>query len=281
MSPYRCGEDPIKPIPLSEENIKPFDKNNPYYRRTLGNVDEDGFKDFNIYLDLMNFNYEVVKYNLSNIKNLLEEGMIKAINTLQTLLKVKPTANYFFSDEKLKNISINYWNASVIGNTSKGMKELGIDLYIFARFDDLGDSTLASAGARFLGSGGQPLVGIVNINKKVDYSKVNSLQYFEGIIIHEFTHILGFANSFFTNYFNNVFSKVDKYGVKRAYINSPKVLETAKKYFNCSTIEGVELEEYGGTGTVGSHWEARILLGDYMNGYTYTPMQVISELKMH
>ena len=42
----------------------------------------------------------------------------------------------------------------------------------------------------------------------------------------------------------------------------------------------VALEEYGGSGTVNSHWEARILLGDYMNGYIYPEEQVISEFTL-
>ena len=57
--------------------------------------------------------------------------------------------------------------------------------------------------------------------------------------------------------------------------NSHKVLEVAKKYYNCPNIDGVELEEYGGSGTAGSHWEARILLGEYMNGVIYSEEQVI------
>ncbi len=31
-----------------------------------------------------------------------------------------------------------------------------------------------------------------------------------------------------------------------------------KAHFNCSTLEGVQLEDQGGDGTAGSHWEARI-----------------------
>ena len=103
---YRCGEDTFKPIPLSEENIKPFDENNPHYRRSLDNAGQDGFKNFSIYLDLTNFNYELELYNLSSIKNLLEQGMIKAVETLQKLLRVKPVANYAFKDQQILNILI-------------------------------------------------------------------------------------------------------------------------------------------------------------------------------
>ena len=45
-------------------------------------------------------------------------------------------------------------------------------------------------------------------------------------------------------------------------------------------IDGVELEESGGSGTAGSHWEARILLGEYMNGVIYPEEQVISEFTL-
>ena len=66
----------------------------------------------------------------------------------------------------------------------------------------------------------------------------------------------------------------------RTYIISSRVVAVAQKYFNCPTLTGVELEESGGQGTAGSHWEARILLGDYMNGYAYTEEQVISEFTL-
>ena len=280
----RCGEDKVEPILMSSESVVPIDKKNPNYRRILDNIDEDGFKDFNIHLDLNNFDDEVSFYGLQQNRELFVTGMTKAINTLSTLLKVKPPLNYAFTDENIKGMDINNWDHTKIGNGTQGMAENGIDLFIFVRFGDkseMGELTLASAGARYMSpQSGQPLIGIVNINREVDYSKTNSLEYFESIIIHEFTHILGFSNYFFNKYFHNTFIKADSNGIQRAYINSTKVVETAKKYFNCEEIDGVELEEYGGEGTVGSHWEARILLGDYMNGVVFTVEQVISEFTL-
>lgn len=44
-------------------------------------------------------------------------------------------------------------------------------------------------------------------------------------------------------------------------IKSPLVLELGKKYFGCPTMEGVGLENGGGSGSSGSHWE-RAELGD-------------------
>ena len=282
---YRCGEDDFKQIPLSPDNIAPLKNNGKKLKRL---IDSDGFKDFNIYLDLLNFDDEVEKYKLQDKKDLFVTGMQKAIKTLQSLLKVKPISNYVFNDTHLTDIKIYNWNKSMIGSDNKkkgiGMNDLGVDLYIFVRFGDkkeLGDYTLATAGPKYYDTlSHQPIVGVVNINREINYSKKNSLNYFEGTIIHEFTHILGFVNRYFTDVFRNVLFKTDKYGIQRAYINSTKVVKVAKKYFNCSTLEGVELENQGGNGTIGSHWEARILLGEYMTGEVYTPDEVISEFTL-
>ena len=69
----------------------------------------------------------------------------------------------------------------------------------------------------------------------------------------------------FSRKYKNIINKTDSDGIDRSYINSPKVLEVERKYYNCPDLDGVELEEYGGEGADGSHWDARILLGDYMN----------------
>ena len=42
------------------------------------------------------------------------------------------------------------------------------------------------------------------------------------------------------------------------------MLQRAKLNFNCENIKGIELENQGGSGSAGSHWEARYMLGDYM-----------------
>ena len=281
ISGYKCGIGTFKPIEAS--NAIPI---NPQTKRTLGNVDQDGFKDFNICLDLCNFEEEIIQYNLQDKRELFVEGMTQAINALKSLLRVKPhQQNWIFYDKQIENLNINKWNKSLIGNKAKkGMKELDIDLFIFVRLDNkehMGETILASSSLVYLETGtGKPLLGLIDINREVDYSKENSLKYFGGTIIHEITHVLGFNSYHFTKYFNNVFTKVDIFGIERYYINSPKVVEVGKKYFNCSSLEGVALEDDGGKGMVGSHWEARILLGDYMIGEAFTSEEIISEFTL-
>ena len=61
-------------------------------------------------------------------------------------------------------------------------------------------------------------------------------------IFHEITHVLGFSMSFFPS-----LNMVKKEG-SIYYINSPKVLEQAKKHFGCGNLPhgGVPLENQGG-----------------------------------
>ena len=108
-------------------------------------------------------------------------------------------------------------------------------------------------------------------------------EYFSLVILHELTHALGFLYTMFP-YFPNgaegTYTKANIRGVERTVIKTPKVLEVARKYFNCSTITGIELEDQGGTGSALSHWEQRILLGDYMGAVIYQEEMAISEITL-
>ena len=284
---YKCGKNNLKTKPKLLKNYSPIDKSdkNVQNKRKL---DADGFHDFSIYIDLTNINLEISKYRLTRYKSLFLNGFNKVIKTLESLLKVKDlNYAYTISDRQIMALGIYDWDKKYFGDSAaqKGYTtySLGVDLIIFGKFlssKELGEKTLAAASAEYVDvDTDQPVYGIVYLNKDVDYSLINSQEYFESIILHEFTHILGFDINYFL-YFNNILIQKDKYGIQRYYINSTRVVNIARKYFNCDNIIGVELENYGDSGTAGSHWEARILLGDYMNGVIYTEEQVISEFTL-
>ena len=256
-------------------------------RRISGETDSDGFRDLNIYLDLENIKHGITQNGLEAHQEVIISSMEKAVSTLETLLKVKPLqVPYALSNENFVQLGIEKWNTDLFGNEANkkennDLQSLGIDLVIFGKFEDLADTTLATANSMAYQltevNKGQPYIGVVRINKNIDFSKPNTKEFFQTVLVHEFTHILGFSKNFFETYYNNIFSKVDNDGLTRTYLKSPKLLEVARKYFNCPTLEGVELENQGGDGTADSHWEARILLGEYMIGYSYSEEQVISE----
>ena len=117
---FKCNADKIESNPNPATKSLPSPKN----LRNKRTLNGDDFKDFNIYLDLVNFNNEAELYGITNeVKEMLVEGMTKAVNTLKTLLKVKPiSSNYIFSDEIIKAYKINDWNKSNIGSDlNKGM----------------------------------------------------------------------------------------------------------------------------------------------------------------
>ena len=47
-------------------------------------------------------------------------------------------------------------------------------------------------------------------------------------------------------------------------LTTPQVLFRARERFGCASLNGTELEEGGGTGTSGSHWDHRIFMLDMM-----------------
>ena len=69
-------------------------------------------------------------------------------------------------------------------------------------------------------------------------------------------------------------------GVEKTLIKTPKIVERAKKYFNCDSLEGLELEDQGDQGSSISHWEQRILLGDYIGAAIYQEEMAISEFTL-
>ena len=280
---YKCGGDAFIKSEKIEIDPKPINYNNQKYKRRLKDIDDDGFKKFNIYVDMANIENDIKVNNLTKYRSLFIDSINKATETLTNLLKVKSLEIDFnlLDEDFYYNLEIDYWDKEKFGTeaTDKGINlfYLGIDLVIFGRIVDMyDDNIIASASSAYMNSNtGHPIVGIVHINKNFNFSLKNSQEFFQSIILHEFTHVLGFNVDHFYYYLDILLIKNGTF-----YINSPKVIEVAKKYYNCSKIDGVQLEDYGDYYTAGSHWEARILLGDYMNGIVYPEEQVIYEFTL-
>eukprot|EP01116_Phalansterium_solitarium_P003362 TRINITY_DN1417_c0_g1_i10.p1 TRINITY_DN1417_c0_g1~~TRINITY_DN1417_c0_g1_i10.p1 ORF type:complete len:329 (+),score=70.70 TRINITY_DN1417_c0_g1_i10:27-989(+) len=62
-------------------------------------------------------------------------------------------------------------------------------------------------------------------------------------------------------------------------IVTPRVAQAAREQFNCPTLDGLELEDYGGAGTTGSHWEMCQVGEEYMAGFS-NPLMPISKLTL-
>ena len=153
------------------------------------------------------------------------------------------------------------------------------DLVIFPTFDStLATNVLAAAGmCMYLTGSIRPIFGVLLINPNLSFSKRNTNLYMKNLFFHELTHVLVFSPEHFSNLGMMTTRIFD--GSFVSFINSPKVLTAARQHFNCTSLNGVPLENQGGTGSAGSHWEARFLLGDYMISSDYFD-NVISDITL-
>ncbi|XP_058518018.1 leishmanolysin-like peptidase isoform X4 [Ochotona princeps] len=60
---------------------------------------------------------------------------------------------------------------------------------------------------------------------------------------------------------------------------TPRVVDEARRHFNCPGLEGMELENQGGMGTELNHWEKRLLENEAMTG-SHTQNRVLSRITL-
>ena len=232
-----------------------------------------------------------VNSNLSKIEQLIEDSLKNTIKLVQKLIKVIPLSDPI---NKITSEDLFQWGFHS-NNFNKALLESGsgveADLIILLRFlgikeeNLLKDNEFASISNKFILNEitKRPIVGVIYLNSNIDLNLENVDIYLKYIFLHELTHILGFHYDLF-QYFpgglqNTIKTKKEKRTNKeKKFITTPKVVNFAKKYYNCDKIDGVELEDQHDIPW--SHWEARILLGEYMTSSPYTPEQVVSEFTL-
>ena len=137
----------------------------------------------------------------------------------------------------------------------------------------------------------RPIVGTISYKHNLFklYDNEAKTQAISTIFLHEITHILGFNKTVFENkkiIYANTSTKMrmNNNRTTKYYINGTHTLERARKYFNCTTLKGVELDHLNGNEAKdGSniHWSERILKGDYMCAdLNYYAEQAVSEITL-
>jgi len=149
----------------------------------------------------------------------------------------------------------------------------------------------------------RPIAGFVNLceDTLVQKNRIFTWEQKVTLVVHEVFHVLGFSSTGFAYFrFNDahrtprtprdphdghpVRGKAEgsgdgyKYGSNTiqyhkvrgksaTFVTLPTVIKYAKKFFQCSNVVGIELEDFGGHDTAASHWEQRILGYEFMIGY--------------
>ena len=260
---HRCGTDKLK-INLSSLKI-------PSKKQRIAKLSK---------LNAGNYQPLMIGYDFSNLQK--PSSMSDTIyNNIKSILQDTRESISKFVQIVHQNINIRYYlddineicNVSYIDSDYSNFLVKN-DLIIWPILEDLEEGVIAAAAPCLIDYDTlRPIGGVLYINKNLDFNIKNAEMYMKNVLIHEITHILVFHPFFFENL-----------GLTRTrgsvtYISSPKVLEQARKHFGCDSLIGIALEDQGGTGSVGSHWESRYMLGDYMISTDY-PDIAISDITL-
>ena len=239
---------------------------------------DDNYRPIKIYIESSSLS--VYMYNQQRL-NIIRTALNYTANILKELIEVKPI-NYKIA---VSQNDLNNWGFN--NNNSDLIDGIDSDLIILIKYVPERNYYMSSEPKYIDEHSKRPIVGIVYISE-VFYEKIlpqnNSLYYTKVILLHQFTHILGFLKDTFNDYpmgIGNVIYSTGtnvRNGVNRNFIITPKVVEFAKKYYSCENLIGMELEDQ--EGRTNSHWEARTLLGEYMNSDHYFLEQSISEFTL-
>ncbi|CAK78848.1 unnamed protein product (macronuclear) [Paramecium tetraurelia] len=131
----------------------------------------------------------------------------------------------------------------------------------------------------------RPIMGLMSWN--MNYTKIdknNKIIYESNLesAIHEIIHGLGITYDYFSKYYDSVtgktyelpnFYKQDNV----TYLSTPRLINFARFYFNCSNLTGIQMEDNGGPGTSDYHFERLLLYNELMTGSQLTGNLLITD----
>jgi len=111
-----------------------------------------------------------------------------------------------------------------------------------------------------------------------------TIQYNLMTTLHEITHALGFSSDLFKKFIdengntriNHVIEFTNANGQKQKGLATPNVLAYARKFYGCDSWYVVPLENDGGGGTTGSHFERTLYFNEIMTGNNFFPNESYS-----
>ena len=263
------------------------------------------FEKLNIYLDLYNFNNSFPS-EMNGKKDIFINSMKKAKSTLESLIEISCLiTDVLLPDSKLRGWGLDKWDEKFFGGDENGdLSKESLSFYnitntIFFKFKSLGDDIMAYSQIVDLDVTGVPSFGVITLNNHFPESKLTS-DYLEALMLHEFTHLLGFHQKTIINenmneedgeddeeaeYFIGIIQEQnieDEDGSTKTlyFLNkekSPKVFNYFSKFFGCDEIERIDLEMDVNNNI---HWPSRYLLGEYMTEFNYVEEKVISRFTL-
>jgi hypothetical protein len=148
---------------------------------------------------------------------------------------------------------------------------------------DTQSTVLAYARSCRYAENGRPIMGHINFSPRriAPGATGDDLLKQHATVTHELIHVLGFEPDLFPTFLDASGQKhatpavvpqimwgspADSTTQKSTYkFVLPTVQREARVYYGCPTLDGMELEDGGGSGSAGSHWEKRIVWNELMS----------------
>lgn len=145
-----------------------------------------------------------------------------------------------------------------------------------------------SSSCRYSATDRRTIVGIIQINPDSFSPSIDQFSELTNSFIHEILHILAFSPSLYARYPAG-YTKILKSSsaanntnllLEKLKIISPSIVSFGKEYFNCSTFDGIFLENNQGDAVAPSHFE-KLILGNELMTAQKTGRGVISLFTLH
>ncbi|KAJ1624123.1 hypothetical protein T492DRAFT_912026 [Pavlovales sp. CCMP2436] len=167
-----------------------------------------------------------------------------------------------------------------------GMREADFVLFLTAR--PIYGDTIAYAGHCQTDQNGRPVAAHFNWSPSHFQSRMDArmFAYYTRVALHELTHALVFSPSLVADFPRGEDGRLHSlemlpswHGRQRAVV-SPRVAAAARAQFGCESLRGALLEDGGGSGSAGSHWESRLFRDEYMTAAASPGPRVLSALTL-
>lgn len=233
------------------------------------------FVPLNIFLDLTNFNYtfpnetfgEETKYNFI-------EAMKRAKKMLETYLYYEIDHDFVnvIDADYFEDYDVDFFDGKALINATLDEYNFFI-LFRFLEEDE--DEPIASFEIA-IEDAGAPIGGVITINEIMGSNQYKNVDFLTNLMLHQFIHLLGF-NSFTLFQTNLTLEYKETYLKKEKF---PNLINYAKKYFNYSELQGINIELDTDENVDSIHWTSRLLLGELMTYFNYPEEQILSGFTM-
>lgn len=198
--------------------------------------------------------------------------MAKTVDFYSLFLKVR--------DDRRKD-TYTWSDVKVDDSKTLGGRTVAYDLYTYFKAYNRVDNSFAAAAPLSFDSFGRAVVGTFQLNlNAITPSKANMINHF-GTFVHEFYHILVFNDELFSRFINAagtpqgrsnlVVDSITLGGKQRTGYKGTNVLTWAKNYLGDANLGYVLMENDGGSGSAGSHWEHMYWPTEFMSPIDTTP----------